>query len=108
MFVRITMRPAIHRDTHDFRRRVKTGLAQHAAELYACMTLDILERCREEFVTRHAKLLSGMLGELKPLPLAGGGERILTMYLVLADPEGAGPGVRRLAEILRASAKNVE
>ncbi len=47
-------------------------------------------------------------GELKPLPLAGGGERIVTMYLVLADPEGAGPGVRRLAEILRASAKIVE
>jgi DNA-binding transcriptional LysR family regulator len=47
-------------------------------------------------------------GELKPLPLAGGGERILTMYLVLADPEGAGPGVLRLAEIFRASAKTVE
>jgi DNA-binding transcriptional LysR family regulator len=47
-------------------------------------------------------------GELKPLPLVGGGERILTMYLVLADPEGAGPGVKRLAEILRASAKIVE
>ena len=46
--------------------------------------------------------------ELKPLPLVGGGERILTMYLVLADPEGAGPGVKRLAEILRASAKIVE
>ena len=47
-------------------------------------------------------------GELKPLPLVGGGERILTMYLVLADPEGAGPGVKRLAEILRASAKIAE
>jgi DNA-binding transcriptional LysR family regulator len=46
-------------------------------------------------------------GELKPLPLMGGGERILMMYLILADPEGAGPGVRRLADILRASAKNV-
>ena len=47
-------------------------------------------------------------GELKPLPLVGGGERILTMYLVLADPEGAGPGVKRLAEIFRTSAKIVE
>jgi DNA-binding transcriptional LysR family regulator len=47
-------------------------------------------------------------GELKPLPLKGGGERFLTMYLVLADPEAAGPGVRRLAEILRSSAKSVE
>jgi len=47
-------------------------------------------------------------GELKPLPLTAGGERIVTVYLVLADPEGAGPGVTRLAEILRASAKSVD
>jgi DNA-binding transcriptional LysR family regulator len=47
-------------------------------------------------------------GELKPLPMTGGGERSVTVYLVLADPEGAGPGVRRLAEMLRASAKKVE
>ena len=44
-------------------------------------------------------------GELKRLPLKGGGERFVTMYLVLADPEGAGPGVRRLADIFRASAQ---
>ncbi len=42
--------------------------------------------------------------ELKPLPLAHGGERFVTIYLVLADPEGAGPGVRRLAGIIRAAA----
>lgn len=47
-------------------------------------------------------------GELKSLSLKGGGERVVTMYLVLADPEGAGPGVRRLAEILRASARDVQ
>jgi len=47
-------------------------------------------------------------GELKPLPLTGGGERIVTMYLVMGDPEGAGPGVKRLAEILRSSAQRVE
>ena len=47
-------------------------------------------------------------GELKRLPIKGGGERIVTMYLILADPEGAGPGVKRLAEILRALSKNAE
>ncbi|MGB5346726.1 MAG: LysR family transcriptional regulator [Woeseia sp.] len=47
-------------------------------------------------------------GELKPLPVAGGGERITSMYLVVADPDGAGPGVRRLAEILRATAGKLE
>ena len=44
-------------------------------------------------------------GELMPLPLKGGGERFLTMYLVLADPDGAGPGVERLADIFRATSK---
>ena len=40
-------------------------------------------------------------GELKVLPLEDGGEAFAEIYLVLADPEGAGPGVRRLAEILK-------
>jgi DNA-binding transcriptional LysR family regulator len=43
-------------------------------------------------------------GELKVLPLEDGGEAFAEIYLVLADPESAGPGVRRLAEILK---KNV-
>ena len=40
-------------------------------------------------------------GQLKRLPLRDGGELYVEIYLVLADPEGAGPGVRRLAEILK-------
>ena len=40
-------------------------------------------------------------GTLKPLPLAEGGERFEELYLIFADREQAGPGVRRLAEILR-------
>lgn len=40
-------------------------------------------------------------GQLKPLPLGGGEERFIELYLILADPDFAGPGVRRLAEILR-------
>jgi DNA-binding transcriptional LysR family regulator len=40
-------------------------------------------------------------GSLKPLPMRDGGERFAELYLVLADPDSAGPGTRRLAEIIR-------
>jgi len=40
-------------------------------------------------------------GRLVPLPLAHGGERYVMLYLVHADRDTAGPGVRRLSEILR-------
>jgi len=40
-------------------------------------------------------------GALVPLPLAEGRERYATLYLVMADAQAAGPGVRRLAAILR-------
>jgi DNA-binding transcriptional LysR family regulator len=40
-------------------------------------------------------------GQLKPLPLRGGAERKLPMYLMFADPDAAGPGVTRLAQIIR-------
>jgi DNA-binding transcriptional LysR family regulator len=40
-------------------------------------------------------------GVLVPLPLAAGGERFATLYLVFADAEATGPGARRLTEILR-------
>ncbi|MBS1229305.1 MAG: transcriptional regulator, LysR family [Proteobacteria bacterium] len=43
-------------------------------------------------------------GQLVPLPLREGRERVVTLYLVLADPDFAGPGVRRLAQILRDAA----
>ncbi|HUJ88056.1 MAG TPA: LysR family transcriptional regulator [Burkholderiales bacterium] len=40
-------------------------------------------------------------GTLKALPLREGGERYAQLYLVYADRDGAGPGVLRLADILR-------
>jgi DNA-binding transcriptional LysR family regulator len=40
-------------------------------------------------------------GTLKPLPLREGCERFIELYLVFADRDGAGPGTRRLAEIIR-------
>jgi DNA-binding transcriptional LysR family regulator len=61
----------------------------------ACMGLGFAwypeENIREELAS----------GRLAPLPLAEGGERYATLYLVYADAETAGPGARRLAEILR-------
>ena len=42
-------------------------------------------------------------GSLKRLPLRDGGERFLQLYLVLADPDAAGPGTLRLAQIIRES-----
>jgi len=40
-------------------------------------------------------------GRLVPVPLAHGGERYVMLYLILADLDTAGPGVRRLSGILR-------
>jgi DNA-binding transcriptional LysR family regulator len=40
-------------------------------------------------------------GALKMLPLRDGGEAVAQMYLVFADRDAAGPGVLRLAEIIR-------
>ena len=41
-------------------------------------------------------------GQLKILPLREGAARIAPMYLIFADPDAAGPGARRLAEIVKA------
>jgi len=41
-------------------------------------------------------------GTLKPLPLREGAERFGELYLIVADPDAAGPGTRRLVEIIRA------
>lgn len=40
-------------------------------------------------------------GALKPLPLREGAERFAELYLILADRDYAGPGVLRLAELIR-------
>lgn len=51
------------------------------------------EHIREELKT----------GFLKPLPLREGGIREVPLYMILANPDFVGPGVRRLAEIIRGS-----
>ena len=61
----------------------------------ACMGLGYAwypeENIREELASER----------LRPLPLAEGSERFVTLYLVYADPDTTGPGARRLSEILR-------
>lgn len=44
-------------------------------------------------------------GDLKPLPLRRGSERVSTLYLIYADEDAAGPGLLRLAEIIRQAAQ---
>ncbi len=41
------------------------------------------------------------VGSLKALPLRDGAERFLTLYLIFADRDYAGPGLLKLSEILR-------
>lgn len=43
-------------------------------------------------------------GRLKVLPMREGGERRVTLYLIFADRDYAGPGLLKLAEILRETA----
>ena len=42
-------------------------------------------------------------GTLKQLSFIDGGERYATLYLILADADGAGPGTTRLAQLIRAA-----
>jgi DNA-binding transcriptional LysR family regulator len=53
------------------------------------------EKIREEL---HA-------GLLKPLPMRDGAERWVEIYLIYADRDAAGPGILKLAEIIRALVK---
>lgn len=41
-------------------------------------------------------------GALRPLPLAEGAERYVSLYLIYADRDAAGPGLRRFVELLQA------
>jgi DNA-binding transcriptional LysR family regulator len=44
-------------------------------------------------------------GTLKPLALESGAEKFATLYLIFADREAAGPGTRRIADIIRQRVK---
>src|SRR5687768_1714488 len=44
-------------------------------------------------------------GALKPLPMRGGAERTIELSLIFVDPDGAGPGTLRLAQIVKEEVK---
>jgi DNA-binding transcriptional LysR family regulator len=56
----------------------------------------------EEHITQELNA-----GLLKPLPLKEGGTREIPLYLVIANPDFAGPGIRRLTEIIKNSVGNI-
>jgi DNA-binding transcriptional LysR family regulator len=57
-------------------------------------------RLPEEHIREELKA-----GLLKPLPLREGGTLEVPLYMIFANPDIAGPGVNRLAEIIRESAE---
>jgi DNA-binding transcriptional LysR family regulator len=84
------------------RRTVSVEVDQRWTFSHAASQIDAVRRGygfawlpREQI---RDELASGLL---KPLPLREGGERQVPLYLILADPDFAGPGVRRLAEIVK-------
>lgn len=67
-----------------------------------CMGLGFAWYPRESI---RAELESG---KMKPLPLQQGAEHWTTLYLVFANPDLAGPGAQKLAEIIRKTVANSE
>ena len=60
---------------------------------------------KQDFVREG--VIKGLLHRLiKALPLREGGERYVQLYLVYADRDGAGPGVLRLADIVRETVRS--
>ncbi|MGH8278382.1 MAG: LysR family transcriptional regulator [Gammaproteobacteria bacterium] len=99
-------RQLVIRDSSSIRRRDAGWLAaeqrwtvSHKATSIraACLGLGFAwypeEAIREELAS----------GRLVPLPLQEGGERYADLYLIFGDRDYAGPGARRLAELLRAA-----
>ena len=47
-------------------------------------------------------------GVLKPLPLRGGSERFVDLYLIFSDSEAVGPGVEKLSQIIKNNTRAIE
>jgi DNA-binding transcriptional LysR family regulator len=101
-------RHLVVRDTSTQRDKSSLNLSSEIRWTVSNMPTSIGAACRgygfawfpEEKIRRE--LAEGML---KPLPLRDGGARTAQMYLVFADRDAAGPGVLRLAEIIREKVK---
>lgn len=72
----------------------------HKTAVIRALTLGLGFAWQSELII-HDELHSGAL---KPLPMSEAAERYASLYLVLADGDVAGPGTRRIAELIRAAA----
>ena len=100
------LRPWRHlpvRATGSTRDRRTTTVEVEQRWTFSSMSMSIAAACAGHGFAWYpearirAELAAGLL---KPLPLGGAEARFIDLYLVQADPDFAGPGVRRLAEIL--------
>lgn len=102
-------RQLVVRDTASRRNKESALLNAEQRWTVSNMPTSIGAACRGYgFAWLPAEKIRGELtdGLLKPLPLRGGTERNIQMYLVFRDPDAAGPGVLRLAEIIREEVGN--
>lgn len=97
-------RHLVVRDTSSNRDKEETLLKAELRWTVSNMQTSIAAACRGYgFAWFPVDKIRNELAEgvLKPLPLRGGAERSVQIYLVFADRDAAGPGVRRLADIIR-------
>lgn len=104
------LRPHRHltvRETGSTRNRQTTTVEVEQRWTFSSLATSIAAACRGHgFAWYPEQTIDADLaaGRLKILPLQGAEERFIELYLVVADPDLAGPGVRRLAEILTRAA----
>ena len=86
------------------RRQTATALQAEQRWVVSSMATSIGAACRGfgfAWFPEH-KIRSELAdGILKPLPMRSGAERFATIYLVVASPDTAGPGVLALARIVK-------
>src|SRR5699024_150992 len=102
-------RQLVVRDTVNRRDKESPVLSAEQRWTVSNMSTSIGAACRGYgFAWLPAEKIRNELadGLLKPLSLRGGAERNIQMYLVFPDPDAAGPGVLRLAEIIREQVAN--
>lgn len=91
------------RESGSLRSRHTTTVEVEQRWTFSTLASSIAAACRGDGFAWYPESSIGdelADGRLRPLPLHGAEERFAELYLVVADPDGAGPGVRRLARII--------
>ncbi|MCM8595763.1 LysR family transcriptional regulator [Accumulibacter sp.] len=92
------------RESGSLRSRHTTTVEVEQRWTFSTLASSIAAACRGDGFAWYPEQSIGdelATGRLRPLLLHGAEERFAELYLVVADPDGAGPGVRRLARIIR-------